>query len=158
LTILPDSTILFGTGGKGGPRVFRSDAPRHWTAIKVSMAGGKDSAGIFSLAFRDATHGLAVGGNYQNPAETAGTAAWTSDAGATWHPATRFPSGYRSSVAWSRALRVWIAVGPNGSDLSRDDGRTWEQFDSGDWNALSLPWVAGPKGRIASMNTSGSGL
>jgi photosystem II stability/assembly factor-like uncharacterized protein len=157
LAILPDSTILFGTGGKGGPRVFRSHVPRQWTATKISMAGGRDSAGIFSLAFRDATHGVAVGGDYQNASETAGTAAWTSDAGATWHAASRFPSGYRSSVGWSPRVQVWIVVGPNGSDLSRDDGRTWERFDSGGWNALSLPWVAGREGRIASLNSGRSG-
>lgn len=156
LVALPNSKILFVTGGKGGPRVFRSDMALQWTAAKVPMAGGKESAGIFSLAFRDSTHGAAVGGDYQNPSATAGTAAWTSDAGATWHAATRYPSGYRSSVAWDDALHAWIAVGPNGSDLSRDDGRTWERFDSGECNALSLPWVAGPKGRLASLNTGGT--
>jgi hypothetical protein len=59
-------------------------------------------------------------------------------------------------VAWDDALHAWIAVGPNGSDVSRDDGHKWERFDSGEWNALSLPWVAGPKGRLASLNTGGT--
>jgi photosystem II stability/assembly factor-like uncharacterized protein len=154
LVVLPNATILFGTGGKGGPRVFRSTNSHHWNAAAVPMAGGKDSAGIFSLAFRDALNGVAVGGDYQKPDETAGTAAWTSDGGLTWHAANMFPGGYRSAVAWDATANGWIAVGPSGSDLSSDDGHTWKHLDAGNWNALSLPWVAGPKGRIASLNTA----
>jgi photosystem II stability/assembly factor-like uncharacterized protein len=154
LTVLPNSEVVFGTGGDGGPRVFRLAKPGEWRAVNVPISGGKESAGIFSIAFRDNNHGVAVGGDYKNPSETAGTAAWTADGGATWHPADAFPSGYRSSVAWSAAAGAWIAVGPNGSDVSRDDGHTWKQLDSGNWNALSLPWAAGPKGRIASLNTA----
>jgi hypothetical protein len=55
---------------------------------------------------------------------------------------------------------IWITVGPNGSDLSRDDGKTWQPIEhappdvgkGGEWNALSLPWVVGPNGRIAKLN------
>lgn len=152
LVVLPNQTILFGTGGKGGPRVFRSTNSHDWNAVNVPVTGGKDSAGIFSLAFRDALNGVAVGGDYQKPDETAGTAAWTSDGGLTWHAANRFPGGYRSAVEWDAHAGEWIAVGTNGSDSSNDDGRTWRRVDTGNWNALSLPWVAGPKGRIASLN------
>jgi len=149
----PGPKLLIATGGIGGPRVIRSEAPGRWNIARVPLAGGKESAGIFSIAFRDSSHGIAVGGDYKEPAQTAGTAAWTSDGGATWQSATSFPSGYRSSVSWELTSHTWIAVGPNGSDLSMDDGRTWRRFDSGNWNALSLPWVVGPNGRIASLDT-----
>jgi hypothetical protein len=43
-------------------------------------------------------------------------------------------------------------VGTNGSDVSRDDGKRWQPLDDGNWNALSLPFVVGPKGRIARLN------
>jgi hypothetical protein len=43
-------------------------------------------------------------------------------------------------------------VGTNGSDISRDDGKTWTALDDGNWNALSLPFVVGPKGRIARLS------
>lgn len=151
--VLPDSEVLFATGGVGGPRVLRRDSSGRWSATKVPIAGGTEGSGIFSIAFRDGTHGIAVGGDYTQPTQAANTAAWTSDGGVTWNPATSFPSGYRSAVAWSQELRGWIAVGTNGSDISRDDGRTWKRLGSGNWNALSLPWVAGEKGRIASLDT-----
>ena len=154
LVIGPNSELLIATGGVGGPRLLRLGESGSWSVARVPLAGGKQSAGIFSIAFRDSSHGIAVGGDYKEPAQTDGTAAWTSDGGATWHAASALPSGYRSSVAWDPKTHAWIAVGPNGGDLSLDDGRTWKRFDSGNWNALSLPWVAGPKGQIASLDTA----
>lgn len=152
LTVLPNSEILFATGGVGGPRLFHSDKSGQWSVTKLPLAGGKPSAGVFSIAFRDEHHGIAVGGDFQEPAQSAGTAAWTSDGGLTWHSATELPSGYRSAVGWEQRIGAWITVGPNGSDLSRDGGHIWKRFDSAGWNALSLPWVAGAKGRIASLD------
>jgi photosystem II stability/assembly factor-like uncharacterized protein len=152
LVVLANEEVLFGTGGLSGPRVFRCTPSRHCMAVKVPMTGERESAGVFSLAFRDGLHAIAVGGDYQKPDETTGTAAWTSDGGLTWQAATSFPSGYRSSVAWDSHAKRWIAAGSNGSDQSRDDGRTWTHLDSQSWNAISLPWIAGPKGRIASLN------
>ena len=154
LVILPDSTVLFGTGGLAGPHVYRSNKPGEWTSAPVPMSGGKQTTGIFSVAFRDSSHGVAVGGDYEHPDETSGTAAFTSDGGKTWQAATKFPSGYRSAVAYDSHLHAWIAVGTNGTDLSRDDGHTWKRIGSGNWNALSLPWVAGPKGQIASLDVA----
>jgi photosystem II stability/assembly factor-like uncharacterized protein len=153
LVILPSSEVLFGTGGPGGPHIFRkSPSSKRWQSISVPLAGGKDSAGVFSIAFRNDRNGVAVDGDYKDPAGSYGAAAWTNDGGRSWHGAGVFPSGYRSSVGWDADLRAWLTVGPNGSDISRDDGRTWRRFDSGQWNALSLPWVVGPAGRIASLD------
>jgi photosystem II stability/assembly factor-like uncharacterized protein len=152
LLVRPDSQLLFATGGVGGPRLLRSGKSGDWSVTRMPLAGGQQSAGGFSIAFRDERHGIAVGGDYKEPARTAGTAAWTSDGGLTWHSARALPSGYRSSVGWEPEIRAWIAVGPNGSDLSRDDGRSWKRLDSANWNALSLPWAAGPNGKIASLN------
>jgi hypothetical protein len=55
-------------------------------------------------------------------------------------------------VKWSEPLKVWITAGTNGSDISRDDGRTWKPLDDVNWNALSLPFVVGPGGRIGRLN------
>ena len=63
-------------------------------------------------------------------------------------------------MAWDADLKLWVTVGPNGSDVSRDDGRTWQPLEhapadapkGGEWNALSLPWAVGPHGRIGKLN------
>jgi len=94
---------------------------------------------------------IAVGGDYEEPNQSAGTAAFSKDEGKSWVAAVKPPHGYRSSVAWSEERKAWIAAGTNGSDISRDDGKTWEWLDDGNWNALSLPFVVGPKGRIGRL-------
>jgi hypothetical protein len=116
----------------------------------VPLSGGTEASGVFSLAFRDEQHGMAVGGDYTKPNESTGTAAWTADGGQHWTAATKPPHGYRSAVAWDADAKAWIVAGPNGSDISYD-GKTWQPLDDGNWNALSLPWIVGPKGRIAKL-------
>jgi len=141
----------------------------------VPIASGSDSSGIFSVAFRYQVikfgspilkilpsmadthgyiHGVAVGGDYVKPNESYRTAAWSADSGWTWTASTKPPHGYRSAVQWSESLKLWITVGTNGSDVSRDDGKTWQLLDDGNWNALSLPFVVGPQGRIARLDVS----
>jgi photosystem II stability/assembly factor-like uncharacterized protein len=156
--------MWLGIGGRAGARVLAHRihfldttdmAVSHWTVSSVPLASGSDSSGVFSLAFRDKNHGVAVGGDYKKPDEGQGTAAYTSDGGKSWTAAAAPPHGYRSAVAWNPGDKThpgyWIAVGTNGSDMSYDDGKTWQYLDSGNWNALSLPWVVGPEGRIAKL-------
>ncbi|MFZ0792755.1 MAG: hypothetical protein WAM65_03230 [Candidatus Korobacteraceae bacterium] len=158
------SVFVFGpgryilvTGGKLGARAVLSpllaynDGSRDCLAVWLPLAGGADSTGAFSVAFRDAKHGVVVGGNYKMPNEPSATAAWTADGGRHWTAASKPPNGYRSAVAWDAEAKVWIAAGPNGSDISRDDGKTWKHLDDGNWNALSPPYVVGPKGRIGKL-------
>jgi len=160
VALLDTWRFIIGTGGKSGAFVLiPQESSSHKTAppclrVSVPVAGGNESSGIFSLAFRDEKRGMAVGGDYTKPNESSSTAAWTSDGGKHWTAATNPPHGYRSSVAWSEELKAWIAAGTNGSDISRDDGKTWHPLDDGNWNALSLPFVVGPNGRIARLSAS----
>jgi photosystem II stability/assembly factor-like uncharacterized protein len=121
-----------------------------------------DSSGVFSIHFRDASAGIVVGGDYQKPDANAFNVAWSQDGGNSWHAAQTPPHGYRSSVAYDPTQKLWITVGPNGTDISRDDGRNWQPLkpsnqDPADadknWNALSLPFVVGPNGRIGRLRT-----
>jgi photosystem II stability/assembly factor-like uncharacterized protein len=151
-------TIWLGVGGAKGSRVLRfmlqgaGDVfSTNWESSRLPLTSGTDSSGVFSLAFRDLTHGIAAGGDYKKANESNGTAAYTTDGGQTWTAANKPPHGYRSAVAWDATDKAWIAVGTNGSDVSYDDGKTWQYLDSGNWNALSLPWVVGPEGRIAKL-------
>jgi photosystem II stability/assembly factor-like uncharacterized protein len=129
--------------------------------VEIPMAADTQSAGIFSFAFRDQRTGVAVGGNYEKPAQASKTAAFTTDGGKTWQHSPTPPHGYRSAVAYDAPTKTWITVGPNGTDISTDDGRNWRalkpspgQPDDADqhWNALSLPFVVGPHGRIGILN------
>ncbi|MGD0442553.1 MAG: hypothetical protein ABSA39_01330 [Edaphobacter sp.] len=130
--------------------------------VETPMSQNSSSAGIFSLAFRDDRLGVAVGGDYQKPDAKVKTAAYSDDAGKTWQPAQIPPHGYRSAVAYDAEQKLWITVGPNGTDISRDDGKNWTPlgpsgYDQPDadknWNALSLPFVVGSHGRIGRLRT-----
>ena len=134
-----------------------------WTDFTDSMVPidhSAESAGIFSISFRTAKSGNSVGGDYLQANKAFQTAAFTLDGGKNWAAATTPPHGYRSAVAYDPTHKAWITVGPNGTDISTDDGRNWralkpapgDQPDADrNWNALSLPYVVGPHGRIATL-------
>ena len=119
------------------------------------LLAGLPSAGLFSLAFRDARNGVAVGGDYQKPAGADRNLAFTSDGGRTWRLAEgASPAGFRSGVAWLRG-RELVTVGTSGSDHS-PDGRAWTPLDQENYNVVSIArtgavWAAGPRGRIARL-------
>lgn len=146
-------------GGDGGPaRVYRSSARAGaWAAVDTPLAGGA-SAGVFSVRFRDARRGVVVGGDYEDPAATATPrAAWSADGGASWTAAAPSPRGYRSGAAWVPGLcGAVVAVGPTGSDVSWDGGRTWAGFDDGSFDAVEcvagrVCWASGEDGRIGRL-------
>jgi photosystem II stability/assembly factor-like uncharacterized protein len=144
----------FASGG-GASRIFHSrDAGRTWTVTDAPVPAGP-TAGVYSLAFRDPRHGIAVGGDFLAPA--AGVVSGLTHDGDTWQ-AGGASLGYRSGVAWSRELsNTLIAVGPTGSDLSRDGGRTWTGFDTTRYDAVVCTgdggcWASGPAGRVARLH------
>jgi hypothetical protein len=127
---------------------------------EVQLANGSKNAGTFSFAFRTDIVGVAVGGDYGKPNSPIKTAAVSSDGGLSWELARQLPHGYRSAVAYDEKTKTWITVGPNGTDISRDDGRNWSplkptptepQDADKNWNALLLPFVVGPHGRIGKL-------
>jgi photosystem II stability/assembly factor-like uncharacterized protein len=152
-----DGYAAFGTGGPAGARLFwECDTCRRtamWTASDLHSFPKGEGAGIFSISSRDWRRWMIVGGDYKKPNEINASAAYSNDSGKLWTASATPPHGYRSSVQWSEPLHLWITVGTNGSDVSRDDGKTWQPLDDGNWNALSLPFVVGPQGRIARLNT-----
>jgi photosystem II stability/assembly factor-like uncharacterized protein len=154
----------FGTGGGATARVFHStDRGRTWTVAETPIRAGNPASGVFSLAFRDADHGVAVGGDYKRLDDPAGNLATTSDGGRTWAPAVESrPAGYRSAVAFvpGQGRPTLVAVGPSGSDLSTDGGRTWSKLGSPGFHAVGFGgsaeagWAVGEDGRIARFDPS----
>jgi photosystem II stability/assembly factor-like uncharacterized protein len=142
-------------------RVLRSsDRGRTWTAALTPLASGP-SAGIFSVAFRDARHGVVVGGDYKKEDQAVDNAAFTADGGVTWRRAEGL-SGFRSVVSHQPgAGPVWIALGPTGGDVSLDDGRTWATLDAPGCHAFGFApggeagFCVGEGGRIARLDWPG---
>lgn len=173
--------LFFVTGGSTKPHLYSTSMKCDpsgsacsivWTKTDLPLAGGIPSAGAFSIATRMETDLsgrsrsviVVTGGIYDKPERSSGTAAVSKDGGKNWLIPSSFPRGYRSSVAYDSLAQTWIAVGPNGTDLSRDDGKNWLALRPGphepadadkNWNALSLPFVVGPQGRIGKLRPDG---
>ena len=177
---------IIGSGGTAGAKVYRETfryfckdscpPDKHgrnnrWEVQRTPVGAGSEASGIFAIA---TTHAkvdqgqtqrvvIAVGGDYTNPDDAAATAAYSIDNGVHWTAAQTSPHGYRSSVAYDENLKTWITVGPNGTDISTDDGKNWRAVHPSaalheapdadrNWNAISLPYVVGPKGRIGKLD------
>ena len=147
-----DKDVWFCTGSAKTARVFHStNRGQTWTIRETPLLAGIESAGIFSIAFRDRDHGILVGGDYRKPNDTGATAAITADGGKTWALLDK-PFPFRSCVAWAKDR--WIVVGTSGSNVSTDDGATWKPLDRENYNSVGFTatgegWAVGPKGRIA---------
>jgi photosystem II stability/assembly factor-like uncharacterized protein len=162
LAVQGSSNAWIATGGGAEARVFRTtDRGRSWTVSSTGMPGGS-SAGLFGIAFADAMHGLAVGGDYNIARGVTDFAIRTSDGGVTWRPAgSRRPDGVTQGLALVPGTRppVFVATGAHGTALTRDFGATWlggdtlTSFAVGFVNA-NVGWVAGPRGRVAKFSAS----
>ena len=138
-------------------RVLSStDGGRTWTVSTTPLATGP-SAGIFSIAVRDSLHGIVVGGDFKKESEAINNAAITDSGGRRW-VAVGGLSGYRSAVAHVPGLdRTFIAVGPSGTDVSSDDGRTWTAVPGPGFHAVSfspksrIAWAVGEKGAVGRL-------
>ncbi|MEV1080959.1 oxidoreductase [Streptomyces sp. NPDC050211] len=150
--------VWLATGGGARARVLHSaDRGRTWTATDTPIPAGDPARGVFALAFRDRTHGLAVGGDYRPDQASPQAAARTADGGRSWQPAAQPPPAYRSGAAWLPYTRTAaLAVGPTGTDLTTDAGRTWRTVDTGSYDTVDCTpdlgcWAAGEKGRVARL-------
>jgi photosystem II stability/assembly factor-like uncharacterized protein len=155
------SNVWFGLGGSVARVLHSSDRGKTWSVAPTPLATG-EGAGVFSLYFWSPLAGIAVGGDYKHPEVKTGTVALTLDgARRKWStPSGQGPGGYRSCVApFTYDRKMWlVAVGPTGSDVSKDSGRTWSPLDSTGFHAVSAPprtqdtaWAVGEEGRIARL-------
>lgn len=123
--------------GTSAGRVLRTaDGGKTWAVAATGMASSA-SAGIFSVAFRDARHGVAVGGDYKYEDRAVDNAAVTEDGGATWR-LVKGLGGFRSVAVWLPRGGGLLAVGPSGADLSRDGGQTWAPVAGPGFHAFSV--------------------
>jgi photosystem II stability/assembly factor-like uncharacterized protein len=159
LTVYGGSDVWIATGGATSARVYHSaDRGATWTVHDTPLRAGAPPAGVFSVAFRDSRNGVIAGGDYEKPDLRGRNFATTSDGGASWTltDSATSPAGYRSAVAIVPGTRAHtlVAVGLTGTDVSVDNGKTWQRTDSTAYNSVafaspSAGWAVGPKGRIA---------
>ena len=156
IALFGKSHAWIGTGAAAKARVLRtSDGGRTWQVADTPLASGP-SSGIFSIAFRDAKHGVVAGGDYRKEQEAVDNLAVTDDGGVTWK-LVKGLSGFRSVVAYVPGTKTLVAIGPSGGDYSTDDGRTWTTITGPGFDTFSfvrrkaIGWGAGAKGAIGRL-------
>ena len=158
LTVNKDGHIWVASGGKVA-RIFHSkDWGETWETIDTPMIAGQSSTGIFSITFQG-EKGAAVGGDYKQESEGKDNAMRSSDGGKSWrlvpkkNGAAPFP--FRSCIGYID-VKTLVAVGPSGTDISRDGGTTWQALPGeGGFHTLSIAdrivWAAGADGRVGHL-------
>ncbi len=138
--------------GGADARVFLSeDRGSTWQWVTTPIVKGTAGSGIFSIAMNGEKNGVLVGGNYEKPDEMTDNLAFTTDGGKVWTIAKGL-SGYRSGVVYIDA-RTIIAVGTNGTDISRNGGKSWKKLGTENLNAVAAKgkfavWAVGEKGGV----------
>ncbi len=109
---------VFVTGGKRS-RLFIRDKK-----IDIPIVQGMETTGANSIAAKNATDFIIVGGDFNKMEEKEKNCVITHNAGKTWEFPKTPPNGYRSCVEYLNK-QSWICCGINGVDLSKDDGKNW---------------------------------
>jgi photosystem II stability/assembly factor-like uncharacterized protein len=160
------------TGGASPSRVFVTrDGGDTWTA-HASPLRGSPSAGIFSVAFRNAFHGMIGGGDLDPMAPPFDQTATSSDGGRTWtitdaqpNVGTIFGLAYAGELGrggghggddhdQSDANQTVVVTGPGGAAWTPNEGDTWftlagvNNFWAVAFGSPKTGWLVGTGGRI----------
>jgi photosystem II stability/assembly factor-like uncharacterized protein len=161
----------FTTGGATPARVIATtDGGDTWNAYPTPLVSGPAGGG-FSIAFRDARHGILGGGDLANPTGVSNNFARSSDGGVTWELTTPAPineaifgvayvpgAGDEGIGSDNRAGHTIVATGRKGTAWSPDEGVTWFALPDliGYWTvAFANPkagWLAGEQGKIVKVS------
>lgn len=172
MTTLGKDRVFIATGGglaqdKGADaptknafsRILMTDSTLQKWEVVTTPVPRHESGGIFSIVMIDAQRGVAVGGDYKEPKRAENHFAITEDGGKTWtmpendqqqlmtRGVVSAPRAYRSCVAtWktSDGKTSLLAVGPDGTDLSPDFGKTWVPVSEEGFHAAQFS----PSGKV----------
>ncbi len=146
------------SGGAAARVLHSTDKGRSWKVADSTLAPG-DAAGAFSIAVRDDTQGVLVGGDFEHETDGTDRSAYLTKKG-TWRNGGDL-GGYRSGVAWLPGTRAAaVAVGPSGSDLTVNGGRSWKRFSKADFDSVQCAesasgavscWASGADGAVGRL-------
>lgn len=147
--------LWLGSGGSFSHVYFSPDRGLSWSRYPSPLVQGESSQGIFSMVALGSEHILVVGGDYLQEDSQEGNLGIFNVADKQWEPTGSYPpDGYRSGVAYDSGAKYLITVGPSGTDISWDGGKTWEFFSEEGFHAVSLSrdlrrmWASGSSGKI----------
>ena len=161
-----------GTGATTNARILRTtDQGQTWAAYGTPITQGTPTAGVFSVDFRNPTHGVLGGGDFF-AADVVDNFARSKDGGKTWELATNAPipgaifglsyigkpGGGDGEGGGGPHVHTVVATGPGGTAWTPDEGDTWFLLDdlANFWAvAFASPdagWLVGTDGRIVKIS------
>jgi photosystem II stability/assembly factor-like uncharacterized protein len=146
----PKGQAWIVSGGAAQGRAFHStDGGKSWRVAETPIAGGP-TGGVFGGLALGGGRAVAVGGDHKDELRATPNIA-LADGGRWTLAAQAAPAGLLESVGRLDAHTL-LAVGPRGTSLSRDGGKTWRQIDTEAFHAIACAKrtcvAAGPKGRV----------
>lgn len=158
-----DRTHGWIAAGTPGARVFRTDnAGKSWTVAGLVPVVHDSQSGLTAIAFRDAKHGIGVGGHVagnMNRDSSQAAVATTDDGGTTWTLRQRPDrAGMLSGVAMvpKAGARTAVIASYGGLFVTRDDGSSWTTAATASYWAVRAAgkraWAVGNGGRITRLD------
>ena len=153
---MADGKVWIATGGSKSHIYASANYGRIWAKYDCPILSGENSKGAFSIDFYDQNNGLVVGGDYLKDKENSNNVLFTIDGGKTWQKPVKPVFGFRSGVIWYDGKNCF-ATGTTGTDVSRDQGRSWYHISDESFNVIkkakqgTLVLLAGNKGLIYSL-------
>jgi photosystem II stability/assembly factor-like uncharacterized protein len=121
--------IVIATGGLASHLLISKDKGRNWKMINTPILQGKNSTGIFSVAFANEQRGVIVGGDYLIDSLSLNHIFYTHDGGLHWQAPETPTRGYRECVEYLTDNAL-VSTGPSGVDVSYDGGLHWEALSN----------------------------
>lgn len=143
-----DAWIVSGGLAKG--RVQHSaDDGKTWTVAETPLPASATAGAFGGLALRGG-RAVVVGGDYKD--ELAATPSIVVHDGAGWRQAPHAGTPRLLEGVGRLDARTLIAIGPRGTSVSDDEGKTWRQVDDEAFHAIACRAgtcvAAGGKGRV----------
>ncbi len=124
---LKKKKVVIATGGVQSRIHISDDRGVNWSSVSTPVIQGQKTTGIFSMAFRNSSDGIFVGGDYKRDTARERNVFYTRDGGFSWEPPATGTRGYRECVEYLDKKNA-IALGPTGIDVSSDGGRHWNRL------------------------------
>jgi photosystem II stability/assembly factor-like uncharacterized protein len=159
-----ENRAWIATGGAPEARILATtDGGNTWNDYKTPIVQGTPASGIFTVAFRDALHGILAGGDLERDTRMRNVAV-SSDGGKTWTAATNAPFkgavyglSYMSAHDKGPNNKGVVITSPAGTAWSPDEGQTWNRLQgvNGYWAVAfgnsQVGWLVGTEGRILKL-------
>jgi len=139
------------TGGKKA-RIFHTpDMGFSWRVYNTPIVQGKETTGIYSVAFYNEKQGIICGGNYLEKHTESANIAITNDGGKTWKTTSSSDSPkYISCVQYvpNTQGKELFAVSTNGIFYSANSGENWKKLSDESFYSIRLAnkntaWLSG---------------